>query len=150
MSILIADLCKQCKTIDFVNINTDGIMFTIDRKEVDLSEKIVSAWCDLTGFTMERDDFYKVIQKDVNNYIGIYKDGHFKTKGGYVSLYDGGTFKTNSLQIIHKAIVDYLVKGICDIDMTTAKDLKGTECCKVTSANYNTFGANPHIKVGGV
>lgn len=45
---------------------------------------------------------------------------------------------------------DYLVKGICDIDMTTAKDLKGTECCKVTSANYNTFGANPHIKVGGV
>lgn len=112
MSILIADLCKQCKTIDFVNINTDGIMFTIDRKEVDLSEKIVSAWCDLTGFTMERDDFYKVIQKDVNNYIGIYKDGHFKTKGGYVSLYDGGTFKTNSLQIIHKAIVDYLVKGI--------------------------------------
>lgn len=112
MSILIVDLCKQCKTIDFVNINTDGIMFTIDRKEVDLSEKIVSAWCDLTGFTMERDDFYKVIQKDVNNYIGIYKDGHFKTKGGYVSLYDGGTFKTNSLQIIHKAIVDYLVKGI--------------------------------------
>lgn len=112
MSILIADLCKQCKTIDFVNINTDGIMFTIDRKEVDLSERIVSAWCDLTGFTMERDDFYKVIQKDVNNYIGIYKDGHFKTKGGYVSLYDGGTFKTNSLQIIHKAIVDYLVKGI--------------------------------------
>ena len=45
---------------------------------------------------------------------------------------------------------DYLVKGICDIDMATVKDLKGTECCKVTSANYNTFGANPHIKVGGV
>ena len=112
MSILIADLCKECETIDFVNINTDGIMFMIDRKEVDLSERIVSAWCDLTGFTMERDDFYRVIQKDVNNYIGIYKDGHFKTKGGYVSLYEGGTFKTNSLQIIHKAIVDYLVKGI--------------------------------------
>ena len=45
---------------------------------------------------------------------------------------------------------DYLVKGICNIDITTAKDLKGTECCKVTSANYNTYGANPHIKVGGV
>ena len=45
---------------------------------------------------------------------------------------------------------DYLVKGISDIDITTAKDLKGTEYCKVTSANYNTYGANPHIKVGGV
>lgn len=112
MSILIQDLAERCKSIDFVNINTDGIMFTIDRKEVDLSEEIVADWCKLTGFTMERDDFYKVIQKDVNNYIGIYKDGHFKTKGGFVSLYDGGNFKTNSLQIIHKAIVDKLVKGI--------------------------------------
>lgn len=112
MSILIHDLAERCASIDFVNINTDGIMFTIDRKEVDLSEEIVADWCKLTGFTMERDDFYKVIQKDVNNYIGIYKDGHFKTKGGFVSLYDGGNFKTNSLQIIHKAIVDKLVKGI--------------------------------------
>ena len=112
MTVLIHDLSERCESIDFVNINTDGIMFTIDRKEVDLSEEIVADWCKLTGFTMERDDFYKVIQKDVNNYIGIYKDGHFKTKGGFVSLYDGGNFKTNSLQIIHKAIVDKLVKGI--------------------------------------
>lgn len=112
MTILIADLCKACKTIDFININTDGIMFTIDRKEVDLSEKIVADWCKLTGFEMERDDFAKVIQKDVNNYIGIKDDGSFKTKGGYVSLYEGGNFKTNSLSIVHKAIVDYLVKGI--------------------------------------
>lgn len=112
MSILISDLCKGCATIDFVNINTDGIMFTIDRKEVERSEEIVKDWCTLTGFEMERDDFAKVIQKDVNNYIGIKADGHFKTKGGYVSLYEGGSFKTNSLQIIHKAIVDNLVKGV--------------------------------------
>lgn len=112
MTMLIVQLAKRCETIDFVNINTDGIMFTIDRKEVDLSEKIVAEWSAVTKFEMERDDFKKVIQKDVNNYIGIKADGSFKTKGGYVSLYKGGNFKTNSLQIIHKAIVDYLVKGI--------------------------------------
>ena len=126
MTILIADLCKACETIDFVNINTDGIMFTIDRKEVSLSEKIVADWCKLTGFEMERDDFAKVIQKDVNNYIGIKADGHFKTKGGYVSLYEGGNFKTNSLSIVHKAIVDYLVKGI-DPEITIR------ECTDVTA-----------------
>lgn len=126
MSILIADLCKECTSIDFININTDGIMFTINRKEVDLSERIVADWCKLTGFTMERDDFSKVIQKDVNNYIGIYSDGHFKTKGGFVSLYEGGNFKTNSLQIIHKAIVDYLVKGI-DPEVTIK------ECKEITA-----------------
>lgn len=112
MSMLIVQLAEQCKTIDFVNINTDGIMFTIDRKEVDLSEKIVKDWSKKVLFEMERDDFVKVIQKDVNNYIGITPDGKFKTKGGYVSLYNGGNFKTNSLSIIHKAVVDYLVSGI--------------------------------------
>ena len=112
MMMLIVQLAKSCETIDFININTDGIMFSISRNEVELSEKIVKQWSEVTKFEMERDDFTKVIQKDVNNYIGITPDGKFKTKGGYVSLYDGGNFKTNSLQIIHKAIVDYLVKGI--------------------------------------
>lgn len=112
MMMLITQLAEQCKTIDFININTDGIMFTIDRKEVELSNVIIATWCEITKFEMERDDFVKVIQKDVNNYIGIKEDGSFKTKGGYVSLYDGGNFKTNSLAIIHKAVVDYLVKGI--------------------------------------
>lgn len=112
MTVLIVQLAKQCETIDFVNINTDGIMYTIDKSEVELSDMIVATWCEITKFEMEDDDFKKVIQKDVNNYIGIKADGSFKTKGGYVSLYEGGNFKTNSLQIIHKAIVDYLVKGI--------------------------------------
>ena len=112
MTVLIVQLSKQCETIDFVNINTDGIMFTINKSEVELSEQIVATWCEITKFEMERDDFKKVIQKDVNNYIGITPDGKFKTKGGYVSLYKGGNFKTNSLQIIHKAIVEYLVNGI--------------------------------------
>jgi hypothetical protein len=116
MTMLIVQLAKQCETIDFVNINTDGIMFTIDRKEVEKSEAIIAAWCEITRFEMERDDFVKVIQKDVNNYIGIKADGSFKTKGGYVSLYKGGNFKTNSLQIIHKAVVDYLVKGVSPED----------------------------------
>lgn len=112
MTMLIVQLAEQCETIDFININTDGIMFTIDKSEVELSEMIVAAWCEITKFEMERDDFKKVIQKDVNNYIGITPDGSFKTKGGYVSLYKGGNFKTNSLQIIDKAIVDYLVHEI--------------------------------------
>lgn len=112
MTMLIVMLSKVCETIDFININTDGIMFSIDRKEVDEAQSIVDLWSNTTGFEMERDDFQKVIQKDVNNYIGIKANGSMKTKGGYVSLYGGGDFKTNSLQIIHEAIVEYLVKGI--------------------------------------
>ena len=112
MTVLIVQLASRCETIDFININTDGIMFSIDRKEVALSEDIVKDWSKVTRFEMERDDFKKVIQKDVNNYIGITPDGKFKTKGGYVSLYEKGNFKTNSLQIIHRSIVEYLVNNV--------------------------------------
>lgn len=135
MTMLIVQLSKQCKTIDFVNINTDGIMFTIDRSEVGLSETIVATWCEITKFEMERDDFKKVIQKDVNNYIGITPDGKFKTKGGYVSLYKGGNFKTNSLQIIHKTIVEYLVNGV-------SPEITINEC-------QDVFAFQQIIKTGG-
>lgn len=112
MTELIVKLGKSCKTIDFININTDGIMFYINKSEIDKAEKIIQNWSNTTKFEMERDDFQKIIQKDVNNYIGITTSGQMKTKGGYVSLYKGGDFKTNSLQVIHKAIVEYLVNGI--------------------------------------
>lgn len=137
MTMLITMLCKQCKTIDFVNINTDGIMFTIDRKEVSLSEGIIKEWSKITRFEMERDDFKKVIQKDVNNYIGITPDGKFKTKGGYVSLYKGGNFKTNSLQIIHKAIVEYLVNGVSpETTINECKDIFAFQQIVKTGGTY--------------
>jgi len=86
---------------------------------------------------MERDDFVKVIQKDVNNYIGIKADGSFKTKGGYVSLYEGGNFKTNSLQIIHKAVVDYLVKGVpAETTINECKDIFAFQQIVKTGGTY--------------
>lgn len=113
MTVLITMLAEECETIWFFNINTDGIGYRIHKSEVEKVDRIIKTWCeDITGFTMERTVFKKFIQKDVNNYIGITPDGKFKTKGGYVSLYKGGSFKTNSLSVIHKAIVDKLVKGI--------------------------------------
>lgn len=46
---------------------------------------------------------------------------------------------------------DRLVKGKCEIDIVTIRDLKySIEQFKVTSVNYNRFFGNPHIKVGGV
>lgn len=45
---------------------------------------------------------------------------------------------------------DYIVKGECFVKMQTVKNLNGTDYAKVTSANYNQFGNNPHIKVVGV
>ena len=108
---LIVMLGKSLETLDFININTDGLMFYIDRSEDALAAKIVAQWCEITGFEMERDDFSKVIQKDVNNYIGVTTGGKIKSKGGYVKQYRGGDFSANSLVIVQKAIVENLLNG---------------------------------------
>lgn len=111
MTQLIVMLSQRLETIDFININTDGLMFYISRSEDALAAQIVEEWSQVTRFEMERDDFAKVYQKDVNNYIGILTSGKMKTKGGFVSLYNGGSFKSNSLVIIDKAVVEFLVNG---------------------------------------
>ena len=44
---------------------------------------------------------------------------------------------------------DYLVRGRGPKTIQTVRDIAGFEYFKVTSANYNRFGSNPHIKVVG-
>lgn len=45
---------------------------------------------------------------------------------------------------------DYILKGNCEIEMQTVKDLPEGQYFKVTGANYNSFGGEPHIKVVAV
>lgn len=44
---------------------------------------------------------------------------------------------------------DIIVKGKCEIEITSPKDLHGQTFCKVMSVNYNDFGDTPHIRIGG-
>ena len=137
MTELIVMLAQRCETIDFININTDGIMFAIDRSEDALAAQIVAEWSEVTRFEMERDDFARVIQKDVNNYVGIKTDGKMKTKGGFVSLYKGGSFKSNSLAIIDKAVVEYLVNGTPVEDtIRTATDIFDFQRIEKTGSTF--------------
>jgi hypothetical protein len=45
---------------------------------------------------------------------------------------------------------DIIVKGNCDIEAQTVKDLSGVAYFKVTAANYNMFSDEMHIKVVAV
>lgn len=45
---------------------------------------------------------------------------------------------------------DVVVKGKCLIDIQTVKDLAKYDYFKVTTANYNSFGDSPHIRVEAV
>ena len=44
---------------------------------------------------------------------------------------------------------DILIKGVCDIEINTVKDLAAYRYYKALTVNYNLLGGSPHIKVVG-
>lgn len=95
-----------------VNLNTDGIGFTTNPNDPDCWKKIWHEWEKDFDLTLEDDHFSRLIQKDVNNYLGIHADGSLKAKGGDLKKYDGA-YNTNnvSLGIADLCLMNYLMDG---------------------------------------
>jgi DNA polymerase len=107
--LLLLDLIEKLEPYcDIVQSNTDGILVKLrdNREEV---ENICHEWETRTGMVLEFDEFVKVIQRDVNNYLIVDAKGTYKSKGAVVK-------KQNSLDydtpIINEAVVNYFVKEI--------------------------------------
>ncbi len=112
---LACHLHKEIPGIEFPNINTDGIMFEYDPDQEEQIQAILKEWQERTGFTLEEDDIVQIVQKDVNGYVEVQRDGKVKVKGGYLSrgISTAGAFNiNNNATIIPKAIIDYFTKDI--------------------------------------
>ena len=107
-------LRADCKTLEVVQLNTDGIMVSFDKSEYDKVLDITREWEHRTGFELEEDKIKGIVQKDVNNYVEIPYEGNPKIKGGYLvrGIAPAGAFNVNNnATIVAKAIVDYFTKG---------------------------------------
>ena len=108
-------LVKVCPHIDFLLVNTDGIEIMIPR---DYEDKILAATYDLAdsiGFSIETNEYKKLIIKDVNNYIGEYSDSttekeHLKLKGCFEI--DKEIQKDPSMRIVPIALKKYFINNI--------------------------------------
>ena len=111
--LLILDLmnriCERLFDIEIVQLNTDGWVLKLARSEVEELNRVITEWCELTGFTVETDEIAVMVQRDVNNYVIKFANGAIKAKGGVVKNWKGGTFTSNNATIIDKAIVDYIL-----------------------------------------
>ena len=108
-------LVKSCKEVKVIQLNTDGIMISLPKAELDKAQEIMNEWQERTGFTLETDHIQEIIQSNVNNYIEVQTDGSVKKKGLYLvrGISKAGAFNINNNAIIvAKAIEDYLVKNI--------------------------------------
>ena len=114
LTMLTMQLLNACKTIKLLNLNTDGLMYSIDKSELPIVDEIASAWEKQTKFELETDNIAKVWIKDVNNLLFVDTKGKVKTVGGYLNYgisVKGAWSINNNATIVKKAIVEYFTKG---------------------------------------
>lgn len=108
---LLLDLIEKLEPYcEIIQSNTDGVLVKLrNYDDYDLIDDICYEWEQRTRMGLEFDEFVKVIQKDVNNYILVDADGNYKSKGAYVKKLNPLDY---DLPIVNEAVVNYFVKGI--------------------------------------
>lgn len=105
---LIEHLEPHCKIIQS---NTDGVLVKLrdnSQEAFDAVDDVAYEWEMRTGLQLEFDEYVKVIQKDVNNYIIVAPDGSWKSKGAYVKKLSNLDY---DLAVVNRAVSEFLVKG---------------------------------------
>ena len=105
---------QECTTVRIIQLNTDGIMISIDEDEMPIIYRINDEWMTEKKMILEEDKIRFVVQKDVNNYVMVFENGKVKTKGAYVTygIAGAGAFSINNNHtIVKKAVIEYFVNG---------------------------------------
>lgn len=111
---------------EIIQSNTDGVLIRMpDDFEggpdafYDRVDDVAYEWEHRTGMGLEFDEFTRVYQKDVNNYVLVAADGSMKTKGAYVKKLGPLDY---DLAVVNKALVEYMVHGVPVEDTIAADD----------------------------
>jgi hypothetical protein len=104
----------SCRTVRIIQLNTDGLMISLDPSEIDTIYRLNDEWQESKKLLLEEDKIQAIHQKDVNNYIAVYEGGKVKTKGSYATfgVAPAGAFSINNNHtIVKKALIEYFVNG---------------------------------------
>ena len=108
--VFLLDLIEKIEPIcKLIQSNTDGILILVKKKNLDELKSIIHEWEERTHLHMSSDEYVTVVQKDVNGYLVIDKDGNYKAKGAYVKKLSALDY---DLPIVNKAVKEYLINGI--------------------------------------
>lgn len=111
---------------EVIQSNTDGVLIRMPDSfdggpdafygRVD---DVAYEWEHRTGMGLEFDEFTRVYQKDVNNYVLVAADGSMKTKGAYTKKLGPLDY---DLAVVNKALVEYMVHCVPVEDTIAADD----------------------------
>jgi DNA polymerase len=111
---------------EIIQSNTDGVLIRMPDgfdggpdAFYDRVDDVAYEWEHRTGMSLEFDEFTRVYQKDVNNYVLVAADGSMKTKGAYVKKLGPLDY---DLAVVNKALVEFMVHGVPVEDTIAADD----------------------------
>lgn len=111
---------------EIIQSNTDGVLIRMPDgfdggpdAFYDRVDDVAYEWEHRTGMGLEFDEFTRVYQKDVNNYVLVAADGSMKTKGAYVKQLGPLDY---DLAVVNKALVEFMVHGVPVEDTIAADD----------------------------
>lgn len=139
--LLLLDLIEHLEPhCEIVQSNTDGVLVKLrdgSQEAFDIVDDIAWEWEQRTGLVLEFEEFSKVIQKDVNNYIIVKPDGTWKSKGAWVKKLSSLDY---DLAIVNRAVSECLVNGIpVEKTINECSDLKEFQMVKKVSYKYSAI-----------
>lgn len=149
--LLLLDLIEKLEPYaEIIQSNTDGILIKMPTKYsindwYSLIDDICYEWENRTKMKLEFDEFVKVHQKDVNNYLIIDRFGNYKSKGSYVQKLSQLKY---DLPIVNKALVNFFTKNIqVEKTINECDELKEFQKIVKVSNKYLYGLYNPKIEL---
>lgn len=128
---------------ELIQSNTDGVLLKLKRADLPKLDAAITEWEQRTHLHMSRNEYKKVIQKDVNNYIVIAADGSYKGKGVVVKSQNPLDY---DCPIINEAALNYFIHGIpVEETIRNCNELiKFQQICHVSrNFDYGLHGLTP-------
>ena len=143
--LLLLDLIEKLEKAGamIIQSNTDGVLVRMPDDFIggedaffDTIDDVAHEWEERTGLNLEFDEYRRVYQGDVNNYVIVDSEGKFKSKGAYVKKLSNLDY---DLSIINQAIIDYLVRKRPIEDTILSNNLlKDFQLVKKISSKYRS------------
>lgn len=142
--LLLVDLLDKLNgKCELIQTNTDGILIKLfNKNDKDYIIGICEEWSKRTRMDLEYDEYSKVIQRDVNNYMILPHGELYDAKGKELFKRKGAVVKKlnpldNNLPIVNEAIVNYFLtnKPIYDT-INECQELLKFQLIKKVSSKY--------------
>lgn len=144
--LLLVDLIEKIEPYcEIIQSNTDGVYMKVDNYEMaDKVKGLAKEWEKRTRLELEWDEFVKIYQKDVNNYVLIDKDGKYKSKGAYAKKLNDLDY---DLPIVNKALINWFTKEIpLESTIMACNELREFQKMVKVSSKY-MYGLHGDVKL---